>query len=447
MRSSWQSRSQASPGRSRARRSTLPALPANARTAANSLSRITLDDNQSAQNPPVLRHPNGQPFSLGNRFRGGDLVTNTVGVLGFDFSLYRIYPTAGADYMATNPRTAAPAPVGGTLRVAAMNTLNFFVTLDTTANDTGPGPCGGNANLDCRGADADQPLEFQRQRDKLLAALSGLNGDIIGLNELENTPNVEPLASIVSGLPGYDYIHTGTIGTDAIKVGLIYRPAVVTPVGSYKILNSTVDPRFIDTKSRPTLAQTFEVNATGARFTIAVNHLKSKGSDCADVGDPDLGDGQGNCSQTRRAAAEALVDWLATDPTGSGDPDFLIMGDLNSYAMEQTLDRDQGRLRRHSRHQRRLHEPDRPLPGRVRVLVHVRRAGRLPRPRPRERQPVRPGHRRGGLAHQLGRAGHPRLRHVVQAAGTGGAVRAERVPHVGPRPRRRRAQPERGPDG
>ena len=101
---------------------------------------------------------------------------------------------------------------------------------------------------------------------------------------------------------------------------------------------SAVDPRFIDTKSRPSLAQTFEVNATGARFTVVVNHFKSKGSDCLDVGDPDLGDGQGNCSQTRRAAAEALVDWLATDPTGSGDPDFIIMGDLNSYAQEDTID-------------------------------------------------------------------------------------------------------------
>ena len=139
-------------------------------------------------------------------------------------------------------------------------------------------------------------------------------------------------------MPGYAYIDTGTIGTDAIKVGMIYRPAVVTPIGAYQILNSTDDPRFIDTKSRPSLAQTFMVNATGAKFTMAVNHFKSKGSACDDVGDPDLGDGQGNCSQTRRAAAEALVDWLATDPTGSEDPDFLIMGDLNSYAQEDTID-------------------------------------------------------------------------------------------------------------
>ena len=53
---------------------------------------------------------------------------NAVGVLGYDFSLYRIFPTGPADYTAANPRPAAPEPVGGSLRVAAMNTLNFFVT-------------------------------------------------------------------------------------------------------------------------------------------------------------------------------------------------------------------------------------------------------------------------------------------------------------------------------
>jgi uncharacterized protein len=314
-----------------------PGVPALDRAYQNSLRRITLDDANSAQNPAVLRHPNGDPFSLTNRFRGGDTVQNTVGVLGFDFSLYRIFPTGPADYVSVNPRPASPEPVGGSVRVAAMNTLNFFVTLDTTANDSGPGPCGANQNLDCRGADADQPLEFTRQRDKLLTALSGLDADVIGLNELENTPGAEPLESIVSGMSGYDYIHTGTIGTDAIKVGLIYRPAVVSPVGPYQTLDSNDDPRFIDTKSRPSLAQTFMVNATGAKFTVVVNHLKSKGSDCNDIGDPDLGDGQGNCSQTRRAAAEALVDWIASDPTRSGDTDFIIMGDLNSYAREDTI--------------------------------------------------------------------------------------------------------------
>ena len=275
-----------------------PGAAANARTAANALSRITLDDAQSAQNPPTLRHPNGFPFSLSNLFRGGDTVQNAIGVLGYDFSLYRIVPTGPADYTAANPRPASPEPVGGTVRVAAMNTLNFFVTADYPSGVL-DNKCGPLNNVECRGWDSDQPLEFTRQRDKLLQALAGLDADIIGLNELENSTGVEPLASIVSGLPGYDYIATGTIGTDAIKVGMIYRSAVVTPVGDFKLLTSAVDPRFIDTKSRPSLAQTFAVNATGARFTVVADHFKSKGSDCIDVGDPDLGDGQGNCNQTR----------------------------------------------------------------------------------------------------------------------------------------------------
>jgi uncharacterized protein len=324
-----------------------PGVDANERTAANALNRITLDDAQSAQNPSVLRHPNGSAFSLSNRFRGGDTVKNAIGVLGFDFSLYRIFPTGPADYTATNPRPAAPDPVGGTLRVAAMNTLNFFVTADYPSGDPLDNKCGPAQNVECRGWDSDQPNEFTRQRDKLLQALAGLNADVLGLNELENTTGVDPLSGPSGVVPGlnamlgagtYASIDTGTIGTDAIKVGLIYKPAKVTPVGAYKLLTSAVDPRFIDTKSRPVLAQTFEVNATGARFTVAVNHLKSKGSDCNDVGDPDLLDGQGHCSQTRKAAAQALVDWLKTDPTGSGDPDFLIVGDLNSYAQEESID-------------------------------------------------------------------------------------------------------------
>ena len=54
-------------------------------------------------------------------------------------------------------------------------------------------------------------------------------------------------------------------------------------------------------------------------------------------GDPDTGDGSGNCNLTRTQAAAALVDWLKTDPTGSGDPDFLLIGDMNSYTFESPI--------------------------------------------------------------------------------------------------------------
>ncbi|HEX9922357.1 MAG TPA: ExeM/NucH family extracellular endonuclease [Anaerolineae bacterium] len=301
------------------------------------LNRITLDDGRGNQNPDPAIHPNGGVFDLTNLFRGGDTVANVTGVMDFAFGLYRIQPTQGADYASLNPRTAQPDNVGGNLKVASFNVLNYFTTIDTGAFICGPA-----GNQECRGAD--DATEFTRQRDKIISALAAINADVVGLIEIENHPADVPTADLVSGLNAvlgagtYDYIVTGAIGTDAIRVALIYKPATVTPVGSYAVLDTSVDPRFLDNFNRPALAQSFKSNATGAVFTVTVNHLKSKGSDCNAIGDPDTGDGSGNCNLTRKAAAEALVDWLATDPTGSGDPDFLIIGDLNSYDKEDPID-------------------------------------------------------------------------------------------------------------
>lgn len=294
----------------------------------NARSRITLDDASTAQNPSVNRHPNGQLFSLTNRFRGGDTVKNTTGILTYGFSLYRVQPTAPAAYISVNMRTPAPDPVGGSLKVASFNVLNYFTTL--TSEDS-----------NARGADT--PEEFIRQQAKIVAALKAIDADIFGLIEIENNEDtaVQNLVNALNASVGadtYTFVPTGKIGTDAIKVALIYKSATMTPVGEFAILDSSVDTSFIDTANRPVLIQTFDEVGTLGRFTIAVNHLKSKGSDCNDLGDPDAGDGQGNCNLTRTRAAEALADYLATDPTGSGDPDFLIVGDLNSYDEEDPID-------------------------------------------------------------------------------------------------------------
>ena len=302
------------------------------------LNKITLDDGRSSQNPDPAIHPNGYEFNLTNLFRGGDTVANVTGVMDYSFGLYRIQPTQGADYTNTNLRTVDPEDVGGSLKVASFNVLNYFSTLDDGVNDI----CGPAQNQECRGAD--NATEFTRQRDKIIAALKDIDADVVGLLEIENNLNDDAVKDLVSGLNiaygvnTYDYVSTGAIGTDAIKVALIYKTGSVSLVGNYSILDSSVDTRFDDTKNRPTLAQTFMDDTTSGVFTVAVNHLKSKGSGCNDVGDPDLGDGAGNCNLTRKAAAEAMVDWLAGDPTGSGDEDFLIIGDLNSYDKEDPID-------------------------------------------------------------------------------------------------------------
>jgi predicted extracellular nuclease len=131
---------------------------------------------------------------------------------------------------------------------------------------------------------------------------------------------------------------TGThnaLGTDAIRVGFLYRADRVRPVAASAVLAT---PAFLtggdsEPRNRPSLAQAFET-AAGARVVVNINHLKSKGSPC-DA--PDAGDGQANCSDVRTAAARELADWLATDPTRTGDPDVLILGDLNAYAKEDPV--------------------------------------------------------------------------------------------------------------
>jgi predicted extracellular nuclease len=347
-----------------------PGAPALALAAANSLSRIIVDDALNNQNPdPIVFGRDGQPLSAANTLRAGDSVTGMVGVMTYSWAgnsasgnAWRVRPVDAFDgglpqFAAANPRPAAPPAVGGTLKVASFNVLNYFLTLDI-GTQRNCGPVG--FKQECRGAET--AAEFQRQRAKLLAALARLDADVVGVNELENSEDatglpVDPLADVVVGLNAlqgagtWSYVDTGIVGTDTIRVGLIYRPAKVRTVGPPRVLDSSVDARFDDTRQRPVLAQTFEEVANGTRVTAAVAHFKSKSAPANDdpaavcldsnpandIDDCDQRDGQGYFNHTRTQAALALRDWLASDPTGSGDPDVLILGDLNAYAKEDPV--------------------------------------------------------------------------------------------------------------
>lgn len=301
---------------------------------------IVLDDGLRAENPShihYLKAGNTAGYSL----RAGDNLTNLTGTLrysrgagGRGDETWRLMPTEDPTFESANPRPGAPS-VGGSIRVASFNVLNYFSTVDS-----GQDNCGPEGESACRGADSD--TEFARQLEKTVTALKMLDADIVGLMELENNAN-ESISTIVDALNArigsgdYSYIDTGTIHDDAIKTGFIYRETVVSPSGDFALLDRSVDSRFNDARNRPALAQTFSVNATAAELTVVVNHLKSKGSSCESDGDPNLGDGQGNCNLIRANAAAALADWIEGDPTGSGDADFLIIGDLNAYTSEDPL--------------------------------------------------------------------------------------------------------------
>lgn len=303
-----------------------------AHNQAIALARITLDDGQRSARPATI------PYLP---VRVGDQVTGLTGVLrysrdsgGRGFETYRLEPIVQPQFDSTNPRPAVPV-ITGTLRVASFNVLQWFSTIDTGARVCGPdgdGACLGANNVE----------ERNRQLSKIVTALGMIDADIVGLLELENNAS-ESLQLLVDALNdaggdgSYAYVDTGTTGPQPIKCGIIYKPATVSPVGVVAVLDSAADPRFDVNLSRPVLAQTFAQNSDGATLTLAVAHLKSKGSPCDKVGDPDAGDGQANCNLTRTRAATALVEWLATHPTGSADADTLIIGDMNSHFFEDPL--------------------------------------------------------------------------------------------------------------
>jgi predicted extracellular nuclease len=86
----------------------------------------------------------------------------------------------GRDFHVANARPAAAPPVGGNVHVAAMNLLNYFNTFGTTACNGGVG----GAVMECRGADS--AAEFDRQWPKTVAAIIGLDPDVLAIMEMQN---------------------------------------------------------------------------------------------------------------------------------------------------------------------------------------------------------------------------------------------------------------------
>ena len=86
------------------------------------------------------------------------------------------------------------------------------------------------------------------------------------LIEIENNATTA-VADLVAGLNDkmgadtYTYVDTGTIGTDAIKVAFVYKPATVETVGYICHLHHRRHIEFIDTKTGG-LAQTFKVKSS-----------------------------------------------------------------------------------------------------------------------------------------------------------------------------------------
>ncbi|KQV45595.1 MULTISPECIES: ExeM/NucH family extracellular endonuclease [unclassified Duganella] len=306
--------------------------------AQNAANMITLDDGLFVTPATVPYLDQDGTVRVGYTVSG---LTGVIdfGALGSGGAGFKLQPTEAPVFSRDNPRTPVPEVAAGNLKVASANVLNFFTTfMDGTdvLGQTGQGCTlgSGNSKANCRGAD--NMAEFVRQRDKIVAGLKAIDADVVGLMEIQNNGDyatsylVDSLNSAY-GRVEYAYVpKPPATGTDAIRVAMIYKPAKVALAGAALSDAAQVN-------DRPPMAQTFKAN-NGAKFSVIVNHLKSKRCNGASGANADQNDGQSCYNADRMAQAQQLAEsFVPQVVAAAGDPDVLLIGDFNAYGMEDPI--------------------------------------------------------------------------------------------------------------
>ena len=322
---------------------TRPGAEAAAIAAANRANRILLDDGWSIQ-VSNSGHPGEQPyFTKDTVVRNGDTVDfgDNGYVLQWGFNDWRLQPVVPIDdssaadlkvgFTATNPRTDSAPAVGGDVQVASFNVYNYFTTLKSE---------------DSNARGAANAAQFAIQKSKIVAAINGLDAEIVSLMEIENSvklgkPIDTALKDLVAGLnadAGSDvwaYVPTpaalnNAATTDYITNAIIYRKDAVTTVGD----SATVIDESVWGNAREPIAQAFDID--GRVVTVVANHLKSKSPPEGAGAEP--ADGQGFFNADRVKQANAILAFTAQleETTGSGD--MLLIGDFNAYGKEDPID-------------------------------------------------------------------------------------------------------------
>ena len=289
-------------------------------------------------------------------------------ILDYRNSSWKFQPTSqvtdeGTDvatFSDTRTENAAPQDVGGDLRLATFNVLNFFNTTGVDFAAAGAGNActyyddrDGNHVTDqsCtpngpRGAAESDDLD--RQRDKIVRAINTMDADIVSLEEIENSVALgeadrdDALSYLVDALnadagttrwafvPSPDAADLPPSGDqDVIRTAFIYNPDTVALVGPSKVLVGSA----AFSNAREPLAQTFKPKGAedSTTFGVIVNHFKSKGSGADDH------TGQGNANPDRVAQAEALSVFADQFKADRGITKLFLTGDYNAYSMEDPV--------------------------------------------------------------------------------------------------------------
>ncbi|QCW51074.2 ExeM/NucH family extracellular endonuclease [Nocardioides dongxiaopingii] len=334
------------------------------RTSYNNAHRIILDDGATVNFAAGAGRDQAFPyFTAGHSVRvGANATFDEPAVLTFAFNTWRLQPqgqVTGVPEGITfeQDRPEAPAEVGGDVKIAAFNVLNYFPTLgsDVTGCQAYTDRAGNPTNTrSCTPDDgprgAFDAASFERQQTKIVDSINTLDADVVTLQEIENSRSTRggadgrdaAVATLVTALnadaggttPRWAYAPSPAVlppvaDEDVIRNAFIYDPSTVELVGDSELLigNAAFD------NARQPFAQTFK--AVGDEdengFAVVVNHFKSKGS-----GEND-GTGQGNANPDRVRQAQALLPFADQFAAANGVERIFLTGDFNAYSMEDPI--------------------------------------------------------------------------------------------------------------
>lgn len=295
-------------------------------------------------------------------------------ILDFRNNTWKLQPTTQvsgdgsevASFEETRAANRAPQPVGGDLRLATFNVLNYFNTTGEEFEANG-GTCSYYTDRDqdpvaVNSCNPDGPRgaaeweDLQRQQAKIVRAIDGLGADVVSLEELENsikllgeTDRDDAIRELVKALnaaagagtwryvpsPAEALTPEAVAQQDVIRTGFIYRPARVQALGESDLLLDTTE----FANAREPLAQLFKpVGApASAAFAVVVNHFKSKGCSGASGDNADAGDGQSCWNGDRVRQAKRLVAFAQDFAASHRTEKVFLAGDFNSYTEEDPM--------------------------------------------------------------------------------------------------------------
>ncbi|MEI5674904.1 MULTISPECIES: ExeM/NucH family extracellular endonuclease [unclassified Nocardioides] len=346
----------------------------------NAARLVTLDDGKSQNFGGTASGTPSSWIDASHPVRAGAAATLKGSfVVDHRNGLYKLQPTTPveglgtdvAEFANTRTQNAAPADVGGDIRIATFNVLNYFPTTGqayvaagggnvcTYFNDRAGTPIGSNQCGNPSASSGNGPrgaatqVSFERQQAKIVAAINKLTASVVSLEELENSVKFgkdrdDAIAKLVTALNAdagagtWSYVPSPAAADlplpaqeDVIRTGFIYKSADVTPVGASLVLK---DEENFDNAREP-LAQAFKKAGApdSEAFGVIVNHFKSKGDSTPPATGDNANGVQGAFNGDRVRQAGALLTFADAFRSARGVEALFLAGDFNSYSKEDPV--------------------------------------------------------------------------------------------------------------